>query len=158
MTQKTTRSVNTVTEQQTILAIDPGLMTGIAIYDNDELTLLELDIDNSYKTIHDLIVRGRPGAVVIESFRITAATAKNTQAPWSLELIGATRLCCQLVDVPLALQAPGEAKGFGTDEKLKAMGWYNPTKGNHQNDAARHLLVFLVKAGWWDDRLARETR
>jgi hypothetical protein len=38
---------------------------------------------------------------------------------------------------------PSQAKGFATDDKLKAAGWYLPGKG-HANDASRHLLLACV--------------
>ncbi len=46
--------------------------------------------------------------------------------------------------MPLTLQTPATGKGFGTDAKLKHLGWYNPTQGGHSNDAARHLLTYLA--------------
>ena len=41
-------------------------------------------------------------------------------------------------------QTPAQAKSFGTDDKLRRLGWYTPTPGGHANDAARHLLAFAV--------------
>ena len=38
------------------------------------------------------------------------------------------------------------AKSFATDAKLKALDWYERTKDGHANDAARHLVVYLVKS------------
>ena len=145
----------------TMLAIDPGKMTGIAAYDSKSgaLGVCEKDVEGtgpdwSYDYLFSLIERFTPSYIVCESFRITANTAKNTQAPWSLELIGVARLAAGIHGSNFQLQAPGDAKGFSTDAKLRALGWYNPSKGGHQNDATRHLLAMLVKRGWWDDRLA----
>lgn len=141
-----------------VLAIDPGYTTGIAWFDGETMDGQELVLEGAAVFLYHLITRGKPAVVVCETFRITAATAKNTQAPWSLELIGAVRLACELAGVPLKMQAPGEAKGFATDDKLQALGWYNSTKGGHRNDATRHLLVWLVNNGWWDPRLVKANR
>lgn len=43
---------------------------------------------------------------------------------------------------------PTSIKKFATNDKLKRLGWYTPTKGGHVNDALRHLLhalCFIVR-------------
>jgi hypothetical protein len=94
--------------------------------------------------------------LVSESFRITMQTAKNTQAPWSLELIGVARMVSRLyTGRELHMQDPSAAKRFSSDAKLKHMGWYQPNKG-HANDAARHLLLTLATRGWLSVELLRQ--
>ena len=141
-----------------VMAVDPGKMTGVALFDGTNHQSFELDIDVVFTKLYDLVKMYRPAAVICEAFRITVQTAKNTQAPWSLELIGALRLTCLLFDIPFILQSPSDAKGFATDDKLKAMEWYNPSKGGHQNDATRHLMAWLVRNNWYDPRLVKENR
>jgi hypothetical protein len=63
----------------------------------------------------------------------------------AIESIGALRYLCLYYGVEFdALQKPSE-KGFASAAKLKKMGWYRPSKGGHQNDAARHLLIACVR-------------
>lgn len=94
-----------------------------------------------------LIASGEVSDVVCESFTIAAHTAKKTRQYWSLESIGAIRWACMKAGVSFTLQSPADAKGFATDAKLKALGWYTPTKDGHANDAARHLLKRAIDIG-----------
>ncbi|MGH2669320.1 MAG: hypothetical protein ACRDH5_09440, partial [bacterium] len=87
-------------------------------------------------------------AVVCESYVITRETLRKTRGEnWSLEEIGALRWLCRQHDVLFQLQSPSEGKSFGTDAKLEAVRWRYPTRGGHQDDAARHLLTYLWKSG-----------
>ena len=142
--------------RQRILAIDPGKTTGWASYDTVEQTFDSGQTDfietcNLLKTC--ALQWAKDIHIVSESFLITLQTVKNTQAPWSLELIGVARYFSQAYcDEDLTLQMPSAAKRFSSDQRLKDMGWYVPGKG-HANDAARHLLLFIATHGWWDDRI-----
>ncbi len=84
--------------------------------------------------------------MVSESFIINAGTLRRGREHWSLEAIGAMKHILQRQGLPdLVLQSPASGKKFGTDEKLKAMGWWLPNNG-HANDAARHLLTYMARA------------
>lgn len=90
---------------------------------------------------------------VIENFFITQATAKNSQAPWSLKVIGAVEWVCLREGLsPLVLQTPSDAKNFVPDAKLRALGYRSRGGGGHHNDAARHLVLYRVNHGWRDRR------
>lgn len=135
-----------------VLAIDPGLKTGVALYDllSEEMTAFEVG-DTLGGVLEELIERWRP-AVVAERFTITAATIRNSAAPWSLEWIGVARYLAGKYGCTFTLQLPVNAKRFGTDARLKRLGWWLPGKG-HAADAQRHALLFLCNNGWWDDAL-----
>ena len=91
--------------------------------------------------------------VVAEEFRINIHTAKNTQQTWSLEVIGVARYFSWMAcGQDLIISGRPAAMNFSTDDRLKAMGWYVPGRP-HGRAASRHLLHYLVKHGWWDDRL-----
>ena len=134
-----------------VLAIDPGKTTGYALYDraSDTFGSGELTYDDTCELLLKTASQyGDDLLVVSEAFIITQQTAKNTQAPWSLELIGVARHYSRLhTGRDLILQAPATAKRFSSDERLKTMSWYKPGKG-HANDAARHLLLALATRGW----------
>lgn len=139
-----------------VLGVDPGKTTGVALVDADlrtietwELQFEELGIIEQH--IETRRYSDEKLAVAIEQFLITMNTAKNTQAPWSLEVIGLVRWWT-LNAVPFIMQQPASAKSFMTNHRLQQMGWYTRGKG-HANDAARHAGLFLVQRGWWDDRL-----
>lgn len=131
----------------TALALDPGKTTGIAWWfpghKSEEVSngfdgFVEWSLDAPWGLI---------SAVVVESFIINPATHKKD--PGSFEtttsIIGAVRYICATRNIPCKLQPPS-AKVFGSDEKLRRLGWYSPSKGGHQNDASRHLLKFLADA------------
>ena len=137
---------------QRIIGIDPGLTTGICSVGvtDGELTCIEhlqLDqmdtghyIEGVYKNWRR---EGDKPIIVMESFLITAATAKNSQAPWSLEVIGNVRFFCGKGGFTLKFQTPAQAKRLASDEFLKACGLY--AKGlPHATDAARHVFTYLV--------------
>lgn len=130
--------------------LDPGKTTGFVTHGpaTDWFTAREMDFDTTCREL--LYLGNKYGAdltIICESFIIGAHTAKNTQAPWSLELIGVARAVSRVwTGKDVALQSPATAKHFSSDERLKLMGWYTPRKG-HANDAARHLLVYLATHG-----------
>jgi hypothetical protein len=130
-----------------ILAIDPGLTTGYATRDGDDFhsgqrKFIEF-LDWAYE---QLVEHGTIDEVACESFIITQATAKKSQAPWSLESIGAIRFFCHHKGIPFQLQQPSSVKKFATDARIQKMGWYRRGKG-HANDAARHLFFYECKKG-----------
>jgi len=69
--------------------------------------------------------RGNPAAVLV-----------------ALEYIGVVQLWCKQNSVECIVQQPAQ-KEWATNKKLKACGIYVPGM-KHSNDAARHLLVWLV--------------
>lgn len=139
-----------------VVGIDPGLATGLVSVNIDDdgnlgaVEAYELDqmglghyMETLYGQWRSL---GTKPTIVIESFTITAATAKNSPAPWSLENIGVVRYFSQKADFPLVFQTPAQAKRLATDDILKAAGLYfkgNGFKG-HANDAARHVVTYLM--------------
>jgi len=131
--------------QLTIIAIDPGKMTGYAELRLGEFTSGQTDHISYYSYIMSALMAGLRPAIVCEDFIYTAATAKKTRQTWSTEGIGILRFMAFRYSLSFNLQAPVDAKKFATNDKLKAMGWYVPTKGGHANDAARHLLLYCVK-------------
>ena len=136
-----------------VLAVDPGRTTGFVIWRDDARVEKELEASRFLEYVAPLIERGEIDFVVCERFIITTQTAKFSQAPWSLEQIGVLRFLCKRHDVSFVLQNVSDAKRFGTDDRLNAIGWKRPKGGGHARDAQRHLLLFLVKHDMIDDYL-----
>lgn len=138
---------------QWIMAVDPGKTSGLALYDRtaESFESFELDFDRTCSTaLENAQSKGTDLLIVCESFLITQQTPKNTQAPWSLELIGVMRFLSRTYcGRDITLQAPASAKRFSSDERLRSMGFWTRGKG-HANDAARHLLLTLAGRGWLD--------
>ena len=131
---------------ENVLAVDPGKVTGVAMMRDGGFTSFQLE--GWWGTIETLREEARScDVVVVESFVVRANTHKLDSGSFAhtTDLIGACRFVAADLDMGFVKQTPGEAKSFASDDKLKALGWHNPTKGGHANDAARHLLTYLVK-------------
>lgn len=140
-----------------IIAIDPGKKSGMAsltfkdgkrgTFTSSEGPLLEgIEWLEGVSSILG-------AELVVEDFIYTAATAQKTRQTWSTEGIGMIRYLSYKYGLDLAIQPPVAAKKFSTDDKLKKLGWYFPSKGGHQNDAARHLLLYCVNQKLIDPRI-----
>jgi hypothetical protein len=151
-----------------ILAVDPGLRTGLAFHrwtDGDiqspnsardaasgaaGLWFTEEDFEGTCNRVLTAVTAfGSDLLLLSESFIITVNTAKNTQAPWSLELIGFMRWASRrYTGRDLTLQTPSQAKRFTSDARLKLMGYWTVGMKGHANDAARHLLLAEATRGY----------
>jgi hypothetical protein len=132
--------------------VDPGKTTGLALYRlaDDSMNTYE-GTDRASIEIEEICRLERP-MIVVEAFVITAQTARNSSAPWSLEMIGVARHLSKKYALPLKIQPQASSKNFATDKRLKALGWY--VRGMpHGVDAQRQVLLWLVDQGWWDPRL-----
>lgn len=134
------------------LAIDPGLVTGWAMFQRNQLTGQgqvdggRFQFYNWFEGIVDgygSMLDGRL-RVVCEDFIISDRTVKSSRQPDPHRIIGYLEGRCHELTVEFYLQTPAAAKSFCTDTKLRALGWYSPTPGGHANDATRHLVTFLV--------------
>ena len=132
-----------------VLAIDPGKMSGIAVWRDHAPALIttdELNVNdtiqfavNMHKHNHDL-------EIVSEKFTISERTIKTSLSLDALDINGWLKLQGYRWSVVVDLsQTPTSAKKFATDAKLKTLDWFERTKDGHANDAARHLLVYLYR-------------
>lgn len=135
-----------------IIAIDPGLTTGVAAYRHTGIPWLNGERFSSgqvegrfhfYKAFNTMVAWGLPIIVVMERFTITPATAKKSPQPDPIYIIGAIERQADDLGFPFYFQTPSDAMSFATDDKLKLVGFWNRGKG-HANDAARHMLKFLI--------------
>lgn len=129
-----------------VLAIDPGGNTGCAWMLDGEFGSCVVPGGRTAFVPYFLRSCGMrtPDQIVCEDFIITSATARKTAQPDPWRIIGYLEGWALTSGVPFQLQTPSQAKGFGTDAKLKYLRWYRTGHGGHDNDAARHLLVHLV--------------
>lgn len=131
-----------------IFGVDPGLATGWCFYDAEEqvIHLQESGPQSFYRFALNAIEMWEAQVVVCESFIITPATAKKTQQPWSLELIGVLRYLCWQCDVTFHLQPPS-IKRYVTNDALKSAGWWLRGSAGHAHDAARHVAFYCAQNG-----------
>jgi hypothetical protein len=138
-----------------VLGVDPGMKTGLSFWSPSVVPFVyELMFQDTCAKIEDLAEEFAGNlCLVVESFTITVQTAKKTQAPWSLEVIGACRYLAGKYGCELVFQAPSSAKLFSSDERLRSLDWWVPGKG-HGNDASRHVLLYAATHGWWSEAIA----
>lgn len=135
-----------------LFAVDPGLLTGAVLLDftgvatNDiaKLGAWELNVDQYFDVAEAVISGLGPSVeVVMEAFHITKRTSDLSEAPWSLELIGATKfLVRRFGAADFSLQSPGE-KPFADNKKLRHVGFWHVGGEGHANDAYRHAMIYI---------------
>jgi hypothetical protein len=148
-----------------VLAIDPGKATGMALFSREagaepvmewsrELEQWEV-AEAVREVLWNPVIRNHLD-VVCERFVINAQTVRNSQAPYSLEVIGIVKQC--LLDNgrkmdDIYFQAPANAMSMFTNEALKKLGYWHRGGAGHALDAIRHALLRLVSKGWKPVRL-----
>lgn len=140
-----------------ILACDPGLATGLSLFsiehDQDPILLgsWELTMENFASTVRPILAQYPNIEVVCEKFTITVATAKKSQAPYSLEHIGILKqlmMDAGLNWTRLPLQTPADAKNMWPNPQLKRVGYWHVGGAGHALDSIRHGLLYMVTTGW----------
>jgi hypothetical protein len=130
----------------TVLGIDPGGSTGVAILEVPTLRVLvaeEYDFVGMLENLRALVKSA--DLVSIERFTISARTLKLTRQPDALYLIGATMLVCHEEGVNLELESPGNAKSAFPNEMLKLHGVWHSSR--HVRDSLRHTLLAMRRHG-----------
>lgn len=132
-----------------LLAIDPGLATGVCLIDLSDpanpvkVWSVEASTSEFYDQIERLVAH-ESTHVVIEDFKITVETGKLSDAPWSLNLIGIVQYLCYLNGKVLDFQLPSQ-KPFADNDKLRAVDFWHVGGEGHANDALRHAMVWIVE-------------
>lgn len=145
-----------------IIAVDPGKASGICAFTIESGSLIpELIMSGEYQPeeyaapIRELIQKAIDEdyvlAVACERFTINAQTAKNSQAPYSLEQIGVLKQILRdfgYKDSELKYQSPSDAKRMFGNEALKKLGYWHKGGAGHALDSIRHGLLYLANHGW----------
>lgn len=133
----------------TIIALDPGISTGVAIHDKTD----EYDSVSRYITlvirqvtdIWDVIDKHQPTICVFENFAAGGLISKEGQQ--TLRLVGAIEVVCYMKHIQCVMQFPQERYPFLpiAREMLQQI---KRTPISHEVDALAHLLLY-------EDRVAR---
>lgn len=148
----------------TILSIDPGLRTGIALGHYDESDALyffrQEDVKGGAQGMIEWIHYSIPGAltdhVVMENF--IPREGKHGVGTDASEVIGAVRFWAYLNLIPVTFQPPAGRKKAVPDTVLARFGTYVGNEDRNIKEAARHAVWYLknrghkptIKKGWLD--------
>lgn len=135
-----------------ILALDPGVTTGFALYDqHDPMAGRAWQKACKHSEYMDELNEVWPNIIICESFVHTHRTGTDYTP---VEFIGLTKWFCERRDIILIEQTPAYGKAFFDNDKLKKLGVYVGGMP-HSMDALRHLYQFMMKHGLFDLRLLR---
>lgn len=123
-----------------VLALDPGGTTGWAVWEDGHFRCGE--VGDGLFGVMPLVIMRDIDEIVMESFVISANTAKLSQSHDALHIIGAVKWHAFKNRIPVFMQKPSDRK-FATSAKFKALGW-NPV-GDHATSASQHLLLHLYR-------------
>ena len=151
------------TTEPMVITIDPGKVTGMARY----FPLRGLESYHSWEELGGL--GGFADAwrishpdydnpdvtIVIEKYTIGAKNRAIREDYNAVYINGFVLGLSRWTEWNVIQNQVSGAKTFATDEKLKALGWYNPTPGGHSNDAGRHMLTHAAKQPWGQPILRR---
>lgn len=133
-----------------LLAVDPGLATGLSFFDLDQeipkmIWSKEVDITTFYTIITSLFDEYPSELqIVCEDFIITVETAKKSLGGnWSIELIGALKYLCHIHSVPMTMQRPADRVTISHDQ-LRALNYWHVGGAGHANQASRHAVVYML--------------
>ncbi len=120
---------------ETIMSFDPGFTTGVAIHEDNNLTLMQV---KGLKTVWAVLHTGEPDLIVYESFLYQRRDKVDLRP---VEAIGVIKLYAERTNTPITSQTPAMGKRFWTDKKIKKLDLWEPGEP-HAMDALRHLLYF----------------
>lgn len=119
-----------------VLAIDPGLTTGIAWHDQTGHHTMNIR-DETGKALWNFVKQWAWDHVILENY---ASRVANPNGDQTLRILGGVIGICTVNSIPLTIEWPNERtwKMVAAKAMLKVEGMPTPT--DHQIDALAHLL------------------
>lgn len=128
---------------QKVMAIDPGITTGIAIVDLTG-SIVGSCLNTSVIDVMGSIVSTKPDLVIIEDF--VGAGPRSKESIFVLKLIGMVLGVCFIEKIPYVVQVPQIRVPYVSVAKEMGEG-----RSRHIIDAYAHALAWLAKPGAKDD-------
>jgi hypothetical protein len=137
-----------------LVGIDPGLATGVAVWDL-ETGSLDMGLTGEYDPegfFHFLrAMCSKIDSAQVEFFTISTRTVTNKTVDYNaVHLIGAIKFAAWQCGYPIEFTNPADVKVRFPDKALKKAGIWH--KSDHVRDAIRHLLHQLLKRELFDAR------
>lgn len=129
-----------------ILAVDPGRTNGIAFRNSSgnisSVQIAYVDHGEALPlAFYNFIVNFKPELIAYESYNFIQGRTGNDYTP--VEMIGIINLYSQMYKIGTHPMTSGQAKGFWSDDKIKALDLWIPGQ-RHGMDALRVLLTHLM--------------
>lgn len=140
----------------TVIGLDPGICTGICVYDSHDWHLIQCGHASARGLLIALLEYRPPGYAQIEKF-VTGnrAGSKGTEADIVRALIPELRGVLAHYGYKTALRPAADVKPWASDKRLEKAGVpLMKTKLRDATDAARHALYCAVKDAGMRDPLA----
>jgi hypothetical protein len=137
----------------TIIGVDPGHTTGIAVVEatfdtirqHQSFQVTTWPLEQGVTEFTRLLDTYKPRLVVFERYAVYEWKAEEHS--WSeiptVQVIGCLKTLCIQKGIPTYQQTAQQAKQFVTDDKLEAWGFYERGK-KHARDAMRHAIYYLL--------------
>lgn len=131
----------------TVVALDPGGTTGVAVLDSPVPEIHRDQVDTSsprgLADIWDILNIAGPEEIVMERFQFRYGGGRSKVVLTPVEVVGVVKLYCAMKNIALYLQTPAQAKKLITDDKIRKLDLWIPGHP-HAMDATRHLLYHLI--------------
>lgn len=130
----------------TYVGLDAGVVSGVAVLEHGKMVpeFHELGDHETIGLMARLMQKGTPTVIFYEKFVISQRTLKTTIQYQTLNINGWVHYeGARLKYITTKGYTAAQSKAFSTDDKLKKMEWWHPSKDGHGNDAARVLLLGL---------------
>lgn len=137
---------------QPVLWIDPGKVTGIAVYDPSARAESQRAVQDEYAFMQaadqiEAICKfyGKRLLIGWEAFIIGPQThKKSADAHHSIEMIGVARRAALVSECTILTSAKPDERNLATPDMVRAVGWWRPGKDDAQS-AAQHLLAWMLR-------------
>jgi hypothetical protein len=143
-----------------VMWVDPGLMTGIAMYTkfDEKLDVDEYPFQRAGEVLWNRMMHYRSSLTVgWERFIIMPDTHKLTPQPEAIEIIGVTKFLAGVFNCRTMTPANPMSPDVEAQRRLKALGWWLPGKNDAQS-AANHMLAWMLKANELPPRMREMIR
>lgn len=131
-----------------LLVLDPGHTTGWSVFEDGKMTAAgQLDNYNQgWGSVAKLFADVNPTMVLYENYRVYSHKLErhSNSEVYTVRLIGVLEFLCEVIyGIMHYNQMAHQAKGFVSDEKLKAWNMYQVGQ-KHARDSIRHGCYFLL--------------
>lgn len=137
-----------------IIAVDPGNVSGMDFYmkrPDGRINRFSHENPGLFEVVDQLrawriAIAGwqAPVHIAVEKYTMTSGSGPKTAQPLALMIMGAVEVVAADLGWTHHYFTSGECKGRADNATLKRLGWWEPTKDGHINDARRVTLSCMA--------------